>query len=201
MPYAAALQVSCEGDPFCYEDTSSGKDIVDVMELIWNAGFKCVSLQFLSPAANVKHRFTRLMAAYDIAASKRAKDEDFFVPVLSFNLYSPRCGTIAAQFKDPDTKAKFNVVCFDDNLEVHGLFQCTACFSREIDLPWYESHMHGNAESAPNPKLAQFFSETKETIVPLAARGLSINFELRGDKYSDVNPLIFNRATPEDYQL
>ncbi|KAH3714291.1 hypothetical protein Pelo_19201 [Pelomyxa schiedti] len=119
--FAKILHIACEGDPMFY--FSEGHDIADVVSLLWGLGFSTVSVQFLPPMPAKHQVLQRLLAALETEVSNRRSaattlptpssssptatteenplDEQCYHafpplnPVVSFNLYSPRCDSTA----------------------------------------------------------------------------------------------------------
>eukprot|EP01106_Pelomyxa_sp_JSP_P009900 TRINITY_DN26816_c0_g1_i1.p1 TRINITY_DN26816_c0_g1~~TRINITY_DN26816_c0_g1_i1.p1 ORF type:complete len:356 (+),score=93.58 TRINITY_DN26816_c0_g1_i1:235-1302(+) len=170
--------------------------------MVGAAGFSAVTLQFLPPTESLWPRMARVLAAYEHARATRAaalstaaashgaatapgttaplRGHDHghgeyplvFYPVMSFNLYSPRCG--ATLSPAPDKYGTHYVVGLGGSDQSRG-------------MAWFESHMRKEtAATAELPKLAQFFKEVKHAIVEFASHNLQISFEVRSDHFSNV---------------
>jgi len=113
-PHTRVLYISCEGDPFYYESTD--RNIVDVIELIQDLKYSKISFQSMPPPTqkiDLLKKIVQIIKDY-------IGDDMFFLPQVSFNLYTPRSG-VSLTRKTDQNGAKYNECSFPpiDHSEIY----------------------------------------------------------------------------------
>ncbi|TFF90471.1 MAG: hypothetical protein EU548_02825 [Promethearchaeota archaeon] len=177
-PHTRFLYISCEGDPFYYE--SNNKNIVDVIELLLDLKYPKISLQTMPPN---KQKFDQLKRIIQLIKNNNLNDMIFF-PQVSFNLYTPRSGVILTSKTDNHgfkyKQCSFPPIDHDEIqkwvIELINNFTNPSSLSSEDSLNKYRM-------------LRTFIFDFIRTVLLYTSLNFPINFELRGDKYSEFTGL------------
>jgi hypothetical protein len=163
-PYTQVLYIACEGDPFFYRDED--KSILEVVRLILDLGFPCLSFQCLVPddrGLAMLHRLLIMLESLDTSAT-------WFHPQISFNLYAPRSGSRIRPLNGPSSGPA--------ELCIPGI-------ASEDARDWVLALLDGSAGAraqAPDAAdaLTTYFRQLQETVLAFADQGYRPRFELRG---------------------
>ena len=180
-PYTQMLYISCEGDPFYYEDRSATlvRDISDVTGTIVKLGFPHLSLQSLAPATDKLGIMAKLLAVLPDPKSR----PNFFFPQLSFNLYPPRAGlNMRSMNNEHGTWQQFFVPGIADSELKDWIVELVKSLGDK-------SIARSGADQTVTERLSHYLQEVKAAILAYASRGYPIVFEIRGDVYSSIHNL------------